>query len=93
MTGRCPTCNDATAAATEIAPSLQVIPLSRIGDGAVALFASVDGGRYERLRKTRAKSIMLRRKSGHRYRFYSVAVDNAGNKESAPRTPDAKLKT
>ena len=37
MTGRCPTCNDATAAATEIAPSLQVIPLSGIGDDAVAL--------------------------------------------------------
>lgn len=67
--------------------------LPHAGLKSVALFASVDGGRYERLRKTRAKSIMLRLKSGHRYRFYSVAVDNAGNKESAPRTPDAKLKT
>ena len=27
---------------------------------------------------------MLRLKAGHRYRFYSVAVDQAGNRESAP---------
>jgi hypothetical protein len=36
---------------------------------------------------------MLRLKPGRRYRFYSVAVDQAGNHESAPHEPDAKLRT
>ncbi len=30
---------------------------------------------------------------GHRYAFYSVAFDNAGNQESAPATPDATTVT
>jgi serine protease len=67
--------------------------LPHAGLKSVAILASVDGGPYRRLRKTRAKTIMLRLKDGHRYRFYSVAVDKAGNRESAPPTPDAKLRT
>ena len=30
--------------------------------------------------------------AGHRYGFYSVAVDRAGNRESAPGMPDAQTK-
>jgi serine protease len=67
--------------------------LPRAGLKSVTVFGSVDGAPYKRLRKTRRKSIMLRLKAGHRYRFYSVAVDHAGNHESAPRAPDAKLRT
>ena len=67
--------------------------LPRAGVKSVTVFASSDGGRYKRLRKTRAKTIMLRLRPGRRYRFYSVAVDKAGNRESAPATPDAKLRT
>ncbi len=67
--------------------------LPRAGLKSVTVFASVDGRPYKRLRKTRRKSILIRLKAGHRYRFYSVAVDNAGNHEAAPQQPDAKLKT
>ena len=67
--------------------------LPRVGLKSVAVFASIDGGPYKRLRKTRAKSIVLRLRPGRRYRFYSMAVDKAGNRESAPATPDAKLRT
>jgi serine protease len=65
----------------------------RAGVKSVTVFASIDGGPYKRLRKTRAKTVMLRLRPGRRYRFYSVAVDRAGNRESPPATPDAKLRT
>ena len=52
-----------------------------------------DGGPYKRLRKSRAKSIVVRLKAGRGYRFYSVATDRAGNREAVPDEPDAKLRT
>ena len=67
--------------------------LPRAGLKSVSVFASADGGPYKRLRKSRAKSIVVRLKAGRRYRFYSVATDRAGNREAVPDEPDAKLRT
>jgi serine protease len=58
----------------------------------VNVFVSVDGRRYRRLTKTRRKTIRFKGKAGHRYRFYSIAVDRAGNREARPKRPDARLR-
>lgn len=58
----------------------------------VVVFASANGGRYRRVGKTSGKSLRFRGKQGRRYRFYSVAIDNAGNREAAPSEPDARLR-
>jgi hypothetical protein len=58
----------------------------------VRVFASANGGRYRRITKTTKKKIRFVGKPGRRYRFYSVAVDKAGNQEPAPATPDAKAR-
>jgi hypothetical protein len=58
----------------------------------VRVFASANGGRYRRIGKTTKKKIRFAGKPGRRYRFYSVAVDKAGNQEPAPATPDAKAR-
>jgi hypothetical protein len=55
------------------------------------LWRSTDGGRFRRLYVTRrtARRVTLRR--GARYAFYTVAVDHAGNREAAPKRPDARI--
>ena len=51
------------------------------------------GGAYHRIGKTSKGKLPLPRASrGRRYRFFSIAVDNAGNREAAPAGADAKLK-
>jgi hypothetical protein len=67
--------------------------LPRAGVKSVTVFASVGRRPYKRLRKTRRKSIVFRARPGKRYRFYTVAVDRGGNRETAPSRPDAKLRT
>jgi subtilisin family serine protease len=62
------------------------------GVKAVAVFASVNGRPYRRIGKTAKRKLSFRAKPGRRYRFYSIAVDKAGNREAAPGLPDAKLK-
>ena len=59
----------------------------------VVVFASSNGGRYHAIGKTGKGKLRLHPKRHHRYRFYSVAVDNAGNREAPPAAPDAKLKS
>ena len=58
----------------------------------VLVFASANGGRYHRIGKTSKRKLHFHGKPGRRYRFYSIAVDNAGNREAPPAGPDAKLK-
>jgi hypothetical protein len=55
------------------------------------LWRSTDGSRYRRLLTTRSafKHVNLRR--GGRYRFYTIAIDHAGNREAAPRRPDVAV--
>lgn len=66
------------------------IPTS--GIAAVNVFASANGGRYHRIKKTTKDTIRFRAKPRRRYRFYSVAVDRAGNREEVPGVADAKFR-
>jgi Subtilisin-like serine proteases len=58
----------------------------------VLVFASVNGRPYHQIGKTSDDKLRLHAKRHRRYRFYSVAIDKAGNREAAPTTADAKLK-
>jgi serine protease len=55
------------------------------------LWRATDGGRFKRLFSTTrtARQVTLRR--GGRYRFYTVAIDHAGNREPAPKQADARV--
>ena len=71
-------------------PCTKEIPKS--GLKSVAVFASANGGAYHRIAKTGKSHIRFRAKIGRRYRFFSIASDEAGNREAAPGRPDAKLR-
>jgi serine protease len=71
-------------------PCIDEIPAT--GIKSVAVFASVNGRPYHRIAKTGESSVRFRLRRGRRYRFYSVAVDKAGNREAPPGEADARLK-
>ena len=52
------------------------------------IYRSTNRRAYRRIKRTRARTIRLAVRPGSRYRFYSVAVDRAGNREKAPARPD-----
>jgi subtilisin family serine protease len=56
----------------------------------VAVFASANGGAYRRIGKTTEKRLRFHAKPRRNYRFYSIAVDKAGNREAPPAKADAK---
>jgi subtilisin family serine protease len=70
-------------------PRRPAMPTS--GIRVVNVFVSVNGRRFHRLRKTKRRRIRFRGRPGRRYRFYTRAVDRAGNREAVPRGPDAFL--
>ena len=72
--------------------STSCVKLPTAGVKKVLVFASVNGGAYHRIAKTRKSRLEfhLKRRRGH-YRFFSIAVDNAGNREPAPARADAKV--
>jgi serine protease len=67
------------------------VKLPASGVKTVAVFASANGGAYHRIGKTRKKRLRFHAKRRRSYRFYSVAVDKAGNREAPPAKADAKL--
>jgi serine protease len=56
------------------------------------LWRSVDGRRARRLSSTRRRSARVRLQAGSRYRFFTVAVDRAGNREPAPKLGDVRIR-
>jgi hypothetical protein len=72
--------------------STSCVKLPTAGVKKVLVFASANGRPYRRIAKTSRKKLHFNSKPGRRYRFFSIAVDNAGNRETAPARPDAKLK-
>jgi hypothetical protein len=55
------------------------------------VFVSVDGGTFlPWLQRTTLRSSVYTGNPGSRYAFYTVATDNAGNREPAPSTPQAE---
>jgi subtilisin family serine protease len=53
-----------------------------------AIYRRTDGHRYRRIKTTRATRMRLRVKGGSLYRFYSIAIDHAGNREPVPTRAD-----
>ena len=68
------------------------VKLPTAGVKKVLVFASANGGPYHRIGKTSSGKLRFHGKSGRRYRFYSIAVDDDGNREAPPAKPDAKVK-
>ena len=56
------------------------------------VFRSANRGAYRRIKRTRKPSYKLNVKPGSLYRFYTVAVDEAGNREAPPAKPDLSLR-
>jgi hypothetical protein len=52
---------------------------------------AVTGGRTRRIASTRRRSMRFRGRPGRRYRFYSVAVDAAGNRELRPHRASTRI--
>src|SRR3954452_17943193 len=72
--------------------STSCVKLPSAGVKKVLVFASANGGPYRRVGKTSKSKLRFAGKPGRRYRLFSIAVDNAGNRETAPPKPDLKLK-
>ncbi|MGI8594302.1 MAG: S8 family peptidase, partial [Solirubrobacteraceae bacterium] len=49
-------------------------------------------GRFRRIAKTKGQSVRFTGKPGARYRFYTVAIDRSGNRESKPSRADASTR-
>jgi serine protease len=59
------------------------------GIDSVSVFVAKGHGDYTLLDKTSKSSIAFKGKRGVKYRFYSLALDKAGNREAAPAGPDS----
>jgi serine protease len=69
---------------TDTAPS----GLVSSGIDRYVIYRWVRGRGYRRIKTTRATRMKLRVKPGSRYRFYSIAIDHAGNRERVPARAD-----
>ncbi|MEA2227690.1 MAG: serine protease [Solirubrobacteraceae bacterium] len=61
------------------------------GLGGFELWRSVDGRAPRRILGTPRRSSRVTLRRGSRYAFFTIAVDLAGNREPAPRTPDVRI--
>jgi subtilisin family serine protease len=59
------------------------------GIDSVSVFVAKGHGDYSLLDKTGKRSISFKGKRGVKYRFFSLALDKAGNRETAPAGPDS----
>jgi subtilisin family serine protease len=66
--------------------------VSASGIAKYEVWRSSNGGRARRFATTKKRSLRVRALHGTSYAFYSIAVDKAGNRESAPRRADARFK-
>ncbi len=62
------------------------------GIAAFELWRATGGGRFRRIARTRRHSVLVRGAPGARYRFFTVAVDRAGNREARPARPDVTVR-
>jgi serine protease len=62
------------------------------GIGHFEIYRAANGGRYRRITSTGRASVKVQVKRGSRYRFYSIAVDHAGNREAIPARPDVSFR-
>src|SRR3954452_22487159 len=55
------------------------------------LWRSLDGRRARRLLSTPRRSARVTLRRAHRYAFFTIAVDRAGNREAAPKVADVRV--
>jgi serine protease len=55
------------------------------------LWRAVDGRAPRPLLSTRRRAARVRLRRGHRYAFFTIAIDRAGNREPAPKVADVRL--
>lgn len=58
----------------------------------VEIWRSANGRKARRVATSRGSQVRLKVARGSRYAFFTVAVDEAGNRESAPARPDARVR-
>jgi len=56
------------------------------------VYRSANRRAYRRIKRTRKASYKLKVKGGKLYRFYTIAVDKAGNREGPPAKPDLSMR-
>ncbi|HYH90574.1 MAG TPA: S8 family serine peptidase, partial [Solirubrobacteraceae bacterium] len=66
--------------------------LAASGIDVYEVFRSANRGAYRRIKRTRKASLKMKVKPGSLYRFYTVAIDKAGNREASPSRPDLSLR-
>ncbi|HUR83737.1 MAG TPA: S8 family serine peptidase [Solirubrobacteraceae bacterium] len=66
--------------------------LSAAGVDHFDIYRSANRRAYRRLAATSAPSLKVKVKTGSRYRFYSIAVDKAGNREAVPSRADVSFR-
>jgi len=52
------------------------------------VYRGTNGGAYKRIKKTAKATYKIKVRRGSRYRFYSIAVDKVGNRETVPGKAD-----
>ncbi|MEA2192532.1 MAG: serine protease [Solirubrobacteraceae bacterium] len=55
------------------------------------VYRSTDRKAYKRIKRTSRTRLRVLAKAGTRYRFYTVGVDKAGNREAVPPRPDLTM--
>ena len=61
------------------------------GLSGVELWRALDGRKPRKLLSTRKRSITVKLQRGHRYQFFTIGVDKAGNRELAPAVADVRF--
>ncbi len=56
------------------------------------VWRAANGRPWRRIKRTSRTRLKVRVKPGSRYRFYTIAVDKAGNREAVPPRPDLKTR-
>ena len=56
------------------------------------VYRSANRRPYRRIKRTRKASLRMKVRPGSLYRFYTVAVDKAGNREARPARPDLSMR-
>ncbi len=56
------------------------------------VYRSANRRAYRRIKRTRRNRLKVNVRPGSLYRFYTVAVDKAGNREAAPTKPDLSMR-
>jgi len=61
------------------------------GLSGVELWRALDGRQPRKLLSTRKRAIRVKLLRGHRYQFFTIGVDKAGNRELAPSVADVRF--